>query len=153
MLFALQDDLERIPSDTGGDIYLDETIDEDEDDDDDEDDDELEGEDDDEDDDDEDDDDDDDEDDDDEDDEEDEDDARGEKEILGKFLLDSEDAAILKQHDKNIKLDALFEAAKAKAHERANENVPVLRNATLALDEAAQALNRMRNESNPRDRK
>lgn len=35
----------------------------------------------------------------------------------------------------------------------ASENVPVLRNATLALDEAAQALNRMRSENNPRDRK
>lgn len=36
------------------------------------------------------------------------------------------------------------------AHEN---NVPVIRNATIALDEAAQALNRMRNESGPRDRR
>lgn len=35
----------------------------------------------------------------------------------------------------------------------AHENVPVIRNATIALDEAAQALNRMRNESGPRDRR
>lgn len=143
----MQDDLDRIPSENegdGGDIYLDETIEEDEEDDD-EDDEELEGEDDD--DDDEDDDDEDDEDDDDDDDEEDEDDLQCEKEILGKFLLDSKEAAVLTQKDKNFQLDALLEAAKA------NENVPVLRNATLALDEAAQALNRMRNESNPRDRK
>lgn len=140
----MQDDLEEIPSDNAVDIYVDETNDEDEEDDEEEDD-ELEGEEDDDEDDD--DDDDDDDEDDDEDDEEDEDELNGEKEILGKFLLDSEDVAILTQHDKNIQLDALLEAAKA------NENVPVLRNATLALDEAAQALNRMRNESNPRDRK
>lgn len=35
----------------------------------------------------------------------------------------------------------------------AHENVPVIRNATIALDEAAQALNRMRNESGSRDRR
>lgn len=33
------------------------------------------------------------------------------------------------------------------------EKLPVLRHATLALDEAAQALNRMRSDSSPRDKK
>lgn len=34
-----------------------------------------------------------------------------------------------------------------------NENVPVLRNASLALTDAAQELNRMRSDTNTRDRK
>lgn len=51
------------------------------------------------------------------------------------------------QPDPAVRLEALFEAA-------SSEKNPVLRNASLALDEAAQALNRMRSEtSSTRERK
>lgn len=44
------------------------------------------------------------------------------------------------QPDPAIRLEALFDAANT-------DKNPVLRNATMALDEAAQALNRMRSET------
>ena len=90
----------------------------------------------------------DDEDDDDEEDEDDEDDENDEddEEESGEITDDESVDSNLIQEDTTTRLEALLEAA-------ANENVPVLRNATLALDEAAQALNRMRTETNSRDRK
>lgn len=68
------------------------------------------------------------------------------EEDSGEITDDESVDSNLNQQDPALRLEALLEAA-------ANENVPVLRNATLALDEAAQALNRMRNETSSRERK
>jgi ankyrin repeat domain-containing protein 17 len=68
-----------------------------------------------------------------------------------KFLLDVDDD--LDQHpqfSKQARIDAILEAAAASKDKKGN---PVLRNATAALDEAAQTITRMRSDASPRDKK
>lgn len=68
-----------------------------------------------------------------------------------KFLLNVDDD--LDQHpqfSKQARIDAILEAAAASKDKKGN---PVLRNATAALDEAAQTITRMRSDASPRDKK
>jgi hypothetical protein len=64
-----------------------------------------------------------------------------------KFLLNIDDD---QQMSKQTRIESILEAAAASKDKRGN---PVLRNATAALDEAAQTITRMRSDASPRDKK
>lgn len=72
----------------------------------------------------------------------------GEEEEESGEITDDEsyNSSKLRHQDPVDHLEALLDAAN-------NENIPVLRNATQALDEAAQTLHRMRSETSIRERK
>lgn len=64
-----------------------------------------------------------------------------------KFLLNIDED---QQLSKQTRIESILEAAAASKDKRGN---PVLRNATAALDEAAQTITRMRSDASPRDKK